>query len=212
MRVIFLLRTTLVDQVSCVFEGSEPCFQVSDALADAAPVRLQLRLARPARADAAAEAGKRRALALQARIHVLQHGELYLQFAFVRLGVFGKDVEDERRPVDDLFIAERLRNIQRLRRGQVAVVQHGHVQALQAGGKFRQLPGPDHRGGVDLAYLLADGACMSGARTLDQRDGLFLPNGVGVVKDRLDDIYPFLLFDFASFLHIFTVCEVLCHA
>jgi hypothetical protein len=80
-----------------------------DALADAAPIDFELRLARPAQADAAGATASRRAarLARQVRplpgeprqaIFVLR--QLDLQRAFFGVRVLGEDVQDERCAVE----------------------------------------------------------------------------------------------------------------
>ena len=64
-------------------------------LPDAAAVGLELGLARPARADPAAEARHGGAFAHQPRQRVAQLGELHLQLALARASVAGEHVEDE---------------------------------------------------------------------------------------------------------------------
>ena len=76
--------------------------ELLDALADDAPVGLQLRLAGAPGADAAAGAREVRPQARQARQLVLELGELDLEAALVRLGVLGEDVQDEAAAVEDL--------------------------------------------------------------------------------------------------------------
>ena len=72
---------------------------------DAAPrhpaVALELRLARAARADAAAEPLEVLPHAPHARQVVLELRELDLELALGADGVLGEDVEDQLRPVDD---------------------------------------------------------------------------------------------------------------
>src|SRR6185295_7375802 len=77
---------------------------VLDPLPDATPVRLELRLPRTPRADAAAEAGEQHALAGEARQHVVELGQLDLQAAFTGARAAGEDVEDELRAVERLHL------------------------------------------------------------------------------------------------------------
>src|SRR5205823_10037476 len=77
--------------------------------ADATPVGLDLRLTGTAGSDPAAARdaatglpGQRFAPSAQPRQQVLHLRELDLRLAFLAAGVLGEDVEDKRRPVDDL--------------------------------------------------------------------------------------------------------------
>jgi hypothetical protein len=72
-----------------------------DAVADHPPVGLDLRLAGSPRADATAQPLEVFPLPDQAREHVRELGELYLQLPLHRARPLGEDVEDERGPVDD---------------------------------------------------------------------------------------------------------------
>ncbi len=83
-------------------------FDVSDAPVDFPTVRFQLRLTRTAQAHTAARPA-RTATCLasqmgphpgQARHTILKLGQLNLELALARLSVLGKDIENERRPVD----------------------------------------------------------------------------------------------------------------
>src|SRR5262249_59066752 len=71
-----------------------------DAAARDAAVGLELRLARPARADAAAEALEVLPHPAHARQVVLELRELDLELPLGAHGVLGEDVEDQLRPVD----------------------------------------------------------------------------------------------------------------
>src|SRR5690606_36687325 len=75
--------------------------QTPDALTDAPAIGLELRLARPSRADAAAETRQRRGGPHEPRQEVLQLCQLHLQLAFARPCPLREDIEDELRSVDD---------------------------------------------------------------------------------------------------------------
>ena len=79
----------------------QPAPQRGDAVAREAAVGLDLRLARSARADAAAETLEVRPQAAHAREVVLELRELDLELALGAVRVAGEDVEDHRRAVDD---------------------------------------------------------------------------------------------------------------
>ena len=74
----------------------------SDAVADHAPVGLELRLAGAPRADAAAQALEVLPLPDEARQQVGELGQLDLELALHGARALGEDVEDERGAVDDL--------------------------------------------------------------------------------------------------------------
>ena len=105
-------------------------FKRADAGADMTAVRLELRFPRSARSDAAPETGERLALAFQAGIEIAELGKFHLQFALAALGAQGKDVEDERRAVDDLFPAQRLGEVDGLGGGELPVEEHRDVKPL----------------------------------------------------------------------------------
>ena len=67
---------------------------------DLAAVGFELRLTRPARADATAQLTHALAATGEARQLVLQLRKLHLQLALTGAGVAGKDVQDQLRPVD----------------------------------------------------------------------------------------------------------------
>ena len=79
--------------------GFELCFEFSDSPSDAAAVRLELRLTRPARADASGQPGHLDAASGQPRSQVLQLGQLDLQAAFSRPRMTCEDVENQLRAV-----------------------------------------------------------------------------------------------------------------
>ncbi len=90
-------------------------------------VALELRLARAARADAAAEALEVLPHAAHARQVVLELRELDLELPLGRRRVLGEDVEDQLRPVDDARV-ERVLEEPLLRRIELVVDE----QALRA--------------------------------------------------------------------------------
>ena len=105
-----------------------------DALADHAPVELDLRLARAAaRADAAALALQVAPAPHQARRQVLQPRQLDLQLALVALRARAEDLEDQHRAVGDRH-AEMALEVALLRRRQRLVEEHrlGLVQLRPA--------------------------------------------------------------------------------
>ncbi len=74
---------------------------LADAVADDAPVRLDLLLARAARPDAAPQSLEVLPLADQTRQQIGELGQLHLELALHRARALGEDVEDESRAVDD---------------------------------------------------------------------------------------------------------------
>ena len=90
---------------------------------DLAAVGLQLRFARAARSNAAAQLRHRLALARQPRQLVLQLRQLHLQHALARPRMARKNVQDQLRPVDHRARQPRF-HVARLRRRQVVVEQH----------------------------------------------------------------------------------------
>jgi hypothetical protein len=102
--------------------------QPVDALAHAAAVHLDLRLARAARADAARLPLQVRPEPAQARQDVLVLGELDLELGLLGAGAAGEDVEDERRAVHDLA-ADLALEVALLRRREL-LVEHDGVGAL----------------------------------------------------------------------------------
>src|SRR6185369_12457749 len=67
----------------------------ADAVPDAPPVSLELRLAGAAGADATAEPGQGVARAHEPRHQVLELRQLDLELPFFRLGASGEDIEDQ---------------------------------------------------------------------------------------------------------------------
>ena len=97
-------------------------------------VRLQLRLAGTARADATAGAREVGPQPRQAGQLVLELGELDLESALVGLRVLGEDVEDQPAAVDDLGVEQALERL--LLGGRELVVGHEHREAgLALGGE-----------------------------------------------------------------------------
>ena len=101
-----------------------------DADADPPPIGLELRFARPARADAAAQPRQRGAGADEPRQQVLELRELDLPLAFARARAPGEDVEDELRPVDDLAL-ELVFELAQLRGRQLVVEDHRRRRRLR---------------------------------------------------------------------------------
>ena len=83
-----------------------PRLELGDAAAGQPPVGLELRLARPARADAAAESLEVLPHAAHPRQVVLELRELDLELALGAARVLGEDVEDQLRAVDDPRLEE----------------------------------------------------------------------------------------------------------
>src|SRR5207237_980222 len=73
-----------------------------DAVANDAPVGLELGLARPPRADAAAETLEVAPLPHEPRQEIRELGELHLELALARARALREDVEDQRGAVDHL--------------------------------------------------------------------------------------------------------------
>jgi hypothetical protein len=110
--------------------------QLLHALADQAPVQLDLLLARAAGlAEAATLALEVRPAAHQARGEVLESRQFDLQLAFMRLGALREDVEDEIGPVVDhhrgAIFGERPFEVAHLRRRK-RVVEHDHLRRVLA--------------------------------------------------------------------------------
>ena len=95
-------------RVAGATHGLQALPQFLDLLADDPSVRLQLRLAGPAGADAAAGAREVGPQAGQARQLVLELGQLHLEAALVGLGVLGEDVQDQAAAVEDLDLEQLL--------------------------------------------------------------------------------------------------------
>ena len=84
-------------------------------------VGLDLRLARPAGADSAAETLKVRPLSGESREQVLVLGQLDLESAFPSLSPGSEHIQYQRSPVDDLSAYEGVFEIALLARGQLVV-------------------------------------------------------------------------------------------
>jgi hypothetical protein len=98
----------------------EPLLQQLDAVIDQSAVRLELCLAGPAHADAAAELLEVRPHPRQPRQRVLELRELDLHLGFARSRAGGEDVEDELSPIDDAR-AQRLLDVVPLTRRELVV-------------------------------------------------------------------------------------------
>ena len=101
----------------------EPPLEQRDPPACEPAVGLELRLARAARADAAAETLEVLPHPAHARQVVLELRELDLQLALGRDGVLREDVEDQLRAVDDSRV-ERVLEVALLRRVELVVDDH----------------------------------------------------------------------------------------
>ena len=134
----------------------EPFLQQLDAVVDQPAVRLELRLARPAHADAAAELLEVRPHPRQPRQRVLQLGELDLHLGFARPRAGGEDVEDELRAIDHAR-AERLFDVVPLARREL-VVEDDQRGVLLADHRLEllQLPLAQIRPGVRALELLRE--------------------------------------------------------
>ena len=80
----------------------------ADSLADLATVDLELRLARAAGADAAAEPRHGGAAPGQARKHVAKLRQFHLQPALARARAAREDIEDQLGPVDHLRLQRKV--------------------------------------------------------------------------------------------------------
>ena len=177
--------------------------EVVDALADAAAVDFEPRLAGAARADAAAQARHRRALAGQPRQAVFHLRQLHLQLAFRGLRALREDVQNQRRSVDHAH-AQRVFEVALLRAGQL-VVDDGEVDlqrlaverqllglaAADVGRRIRarallQHAGDDHRaGGLGQTGELLEGVVRVGG---DQHDLLGLLDDAAALDGLADAI------------------------
>lgn len=109
--------------------------QLRDAVADKAPVSLDLCLTRPAGANAAFEALKVAPLPGEPRQQVLRLREFNLQARLPRLGAAGEDVDDQGRPVED-FDLQCILEVALLRWRQLIVEDDQRVVALVALGDY----------------------------------------------------------------------------
>src|SRR5262249_46240600 len=91
----------LAPHVALAAQLPQPLAQLHDPATCEAPVRLELRLTRAARADAAAEPLEVLPHAPHPREVVLELCKFNLKLPLGAHGVLGEDVEDQLRPVDD---------------------------------------------------------------------------------------------------------------
>src|SRR5437667_10769887 len=117
-------------------------------------VGLELRLARTARPDSAAEPRKRSAGADQSWQQVFQLRQFDLQLAFAGSRASREDVENELRAIDDLT-ADFFFDLPELRRREL-VVEHDHVDVGLGGGggQCRHLPRSEKGRRIGLEPLL----------------------------------------------------------
>jgi hypothetical protein len=128
---------------------------------DPAPVSLDLGLAGASGADATAAGdpaaglpGHRLAPAAEPGEHVLHLGQLDLRLALSALGVLGEDVQDQRRPVDDLDLHDLL-ELAELAGRELVVADHGVRPGLDDDvAQLLGLSRADVRGGVGLVAPL----------------------------------------------------------
>src|SRR5207302_3846427 len=114
--------------------------QRRDAVASQASIGLDLRLARPPGADAAAEALEVAPQAAHAGEVVLKLGQLHLELALCRPRVRREDVEDHGRAIHDRE-AELLLEVALLARGQLVVAgDEVRVAGLRGGLRLVHLP------------------------------------------------------------------------
>ena len=107
-------------EIAALFDFLQIAFEIINALADAAAIHFELRFAGAARADAAAETGKLRALTGKTRKAIFHLCKLDLQFALGRLRVLGENIENQRGAIDHAN-AERVFKIALLRAGKLVV-------------------------------------------------------------------------------------------
>ena len=135
-------------RVPAAFEIRELASDAADALAHEPPVDFELGFSlAEARSDATAHAMccQMAPHATQARVEVLVLGELDLQTALATRCMQGKNVEDERRAVDDLYgLADDALEIALLRRREL-VIEYDDVgmQVMHAPGELLGLAGAD---------------------------------------------------------------------
>ena len=173
----------------CLRELAQAALELGDAPPREAPVGLELRLARAARADAAAEPLEVLPHPAHPRQVVLELRELDLELALGAARVLGEDVEDQLRAVDDPRL-EQVLEAALLRRVELVVDE----QRLGAGLAVRVLQ--------LLELALADvgarvrarrGCWTSSADGLDARRARELPDlgellvGIGTLRQHGDD-------------------------
>src|SRR5690606_16921294 len=158
--------------------------QHRDAVAYAAPVDLELRLAGAPGADPAAEAAHRLAAAGQPRELVLELRQLDLHLRLATGGVLGEDVEDHLGAVEDLQLRQAL-DLARLRRRELAV-EHQQVRVLVERQRHRllQLALADDRAVVGFGAPLDGRGGYGRARAAHQLGQL------GHARGRLGVVWP----------------------
>ena len=132
----------------------DPLLELLDALADQAPVGLELGLAGAPGADAAAGARKVGPHPSQPRQLVLELRQLDLEAAFVGLGVQGEDVEDQARAIDDLGLDGLFEGALLGGRKLVVGDQDGVAGLRLCGDELVDLALADVPVGVDMAAVL----------------------------------------------------------
>ena len=139
-----------------------------DAGADAPAVRLELGLARAARADAAAEARERGARSGEPRQQVLELRQLDLPLSFPRTCTAREDVEDQLRAIEDLALQLVLEMTQLGGRELVVADHHVDVGLGARRRKALHLAAPDERGRVGPLAVLHGGEHDGGAGRFGQ--------------------------------------------
>ncbi len=131
--------------------------EARDAVAHAAAIALELRLAGAASADSTGEARERQIGALgEPRHAVAELGELDLELAVPRRRALREDVEDQLRPIDHAQLHP-LGEIARLGGRHVLVEDHEIDVALEAADhQIGELAGADHRARIDGGARLGD--------------------------------------------------------
>ena len=154
--------------LALALDAGEVAAQHCDSLAHAAPVDLELGLARAARADAARLALEVLPQAGEARQHVLELGELDLEAGLAGARAARKDVEDQLGAVDDLD-PDQLLEIPHLGGGEV-VVEDDHVGVGLADPALEllELAAADEGGGPRRAAALEHRAAQARARGLGE--------------------------------------------
>ena len=140
-----------------------------DAAENLSPVGLQLRFARSASADPAAELRHFHAASRQPRKHVFELGQFHLQLTFTSAGVPRKDIENQLRAIDDARVDHAL-DVALLRRREI-VIEQNHIRGNRGrrARNFLQLALADQRGGIGPVLALGEFAGDLGARARRQR-------------------------------------------
>ena len=111
---------------------------VPDAAVDFSPVGFQLRFARSAGADAAAQLRHFHAASRQPRQHVFQLRQFHLQLAFTSARVPRKNIENQLRPIDDAGVDDAL-DIALLRRREI-VIEENDIRGNRSGTRPQSPP------------------------------------------------------------------------